>query len=55
MIYVKSTRNGGPSVTQYDGMDEATIETLMEDIGHTDIEFITEEEYNIELAAILAA
>lgn len=45
-LYFQSTRNSQITYTAYDGMDEATIRGLMEEIGHTDIITITEEDYS---------
>lgn len=44
-IYMRSNRNGGISYTSYDGMTVETVTGLMTDLGHTDIEEITEQDF----------
>lgn len=45
MIYIQSTRNGLTVYSAYTGMEESTIRALMEEIGHTNIQVMTEEDY----------
>ena len=45
-LYFRSSRWGQTCRhTSYEGVSEALARQLMEEIGHTDIEEITEEEY----------
>lgn len=50
-LYIRSNRSGQIIYTSCDGMAESLIRTLMEEIGHTDIEVITEQEYTDNLPA----
>ncbi len=44
-LFVKDQRNGGLVYSSHDGMDEETVTRLLTELGATEIEFITEEDY----------
>lgn len=44
-IYVKCQRGGRDSYAAYEGQSEETITALLTDLGATDIQFITAEEF----------
>lgn len=44
-FFMKSIRNGSVTHSVYEGMDADIVERLMTDLGHTQIEFIAEDEY----------
>jgi hypothetical protein len=44
-LFIRCQRNGVDSYGCYEGQDEATITCLLAELGATDIEMITEEEY----------
>lgn len=47
-LYIRSLYYGSINYTRYDGYDEATVQNLMSEIGHQNIEFIDEATYEIE-------
>ena len=51
-LYIQSIRDGSISYSTTDGMDETTVTTLMTEIGHIDITFITEEEFTAAIASV---
>lgn len=51
-LYFQSTKNNGTVYTMQEGMDEATILQLMADIGHSNIQSITEQAYLTATAII---
>lgn len=53
VLFVISSRFGGQCLTRYEGLDETTVETLMTESGHEDIEFVDQETYETALAAAL--
>lgn len=44
-LYVRSTRNGSMSYSIHDGMSEQVVTQLLSELGATDIQFITEADY----------
>lgn len=44
-IFVRCTRNSSPWYVSYQGQSQETITTLLTDLGASDIEFISESEY----------
>lgn len=52
-LYIISTRFGGEVLTQYDGFDQETVETLMLEMGHEEINFVDEATYNAALEAAI--
>lgn len=45
-VYTQSTKNGGTVFTSHKGIPEATVISLLQEIGHTDITVVSEETYN---------
>lgn len=52
-FFMQSTKNARTIYTSYTGMTRETVDTLMAELGHTDIIEMTEEDYNQALAALL--
>lgn len=48
-LYIRSIRDGETGYSITEGMTEETVRQLMEEIGHSDIEFIFESDYNLRL------
>lgn len=46
VLFIRSTRNAEPVYSSYDGMSEEMVRSLMADLGHTDIELLSEEDFN---------
>lgn len=50
MLYLQSTRNGQTCYTSYQGTPLEVAASLMTDLGHTDIEQITKEDFDSAVA-----
>lgn len=44
-LYMKCTRNGNPSFSMHQGMTEAAVRILLADLGGTNIDVATAEEF----------
>ena len=51
MLYFRSTRNGQTCYTRHDGMEEATVLSLLAELTHTDIVSISEGDFNTFVTA----
>lgn len=51
-LYMKSVRDGQTQYTEHDGMNEVTARRLMAEIGHTEIQVLDEEVYNLAVQAL---
>ena len=44
-LFVKCQRNGGDWFAQYEGMEQETVTTLLDGLGCSDIEFLSENDW----------
>jgi len=46
VLYIKSVKNGELIHTSHEGMEQSIIAALLEDMGHTNIEVVSKEEFD---------
>lgn len=51
-LYVKATRDGRDWYAEYMGLDEGTITALVENLGASDVTFISEDVYLTATTAV---
>lgn len=51
MLYYQSTRDGSTVYTSHNGMDATLVLSLLEELGHTNVQSLSEEDYLVAIAA----